>query len=696
MTTQGKADFRQAIAHFQAGEFPAAEQVCRALLAHDARHVDALHMLGMLLEKSDRRDEAIGLLARAAALRPGDPMIANNLGELYRQQNRWPEAVRMFNQAIRLAPNFPEPHYNLAIALKSLERRAEAMAELGRAIELRPGYARAHYNLANLLREEGRVKTAVPHYKKAIELQPGWSDPHLNLGTTYYELGEMREALLHLGEAARLDPTNEDVQVTMGHVYLAQGDVEQAAVHYRRRLTSAPAWTPGHLRVDLLGEIIAPDAEYIRTYQAKVADVLDRLIGNDPPLDLEALHGAGAEPPMSLAYQGRNVLPMVERYATYFGRHIVAGELPRRTGRPKIGIVVTHGHEGVFARCWGGIFSRLSRRRHDVRLVASRPGANILSQMLNVAGEEIVILPEKLPEAAEAVRAAEFDLLHYWEIGTDSTNFFLPFFRPSPVQSHAGGWPVTSGNPHVDFYISHANLESPGAEAHYRETLVKFEHLPMHYERPAEWDRLKPRVRQREQLGLAASDRLYLCTQNLRKYHPDFDAVLEQLLAGDERARLWIIADAQQGVTDRLLARWQRALGAKLLERVRVLERMERPQYLSVVAAADVMLDTFYYSGGVNTVYDAVAVGTPIVTLPGEFQRGRWAAAALKHLKVEDTLATNPDDYLRLTRELASDRERRDELSRRVLAAAPLLFSDTKTVEEHDAFFAAAIERARN
>ena len=60
---------------------------------------------------------------------------------------------------------------------------------------------------------------------------------------------------------------------------------------------------------------------------------------------------------------------------------------------------------------------------------------------------------------------------------------------------------------------------------------------------------------------------------------------------------------------------------------MRVLRRMERNEYLALLSLCDVSLDTPHYGGGANTVYDASAVGVPLVTLPGEFHRSRWAAA---------------------------------------------------------------------
>ena len=40
-------------------------------------------------------------------------------------------------------------------------------------------------------------------------------------------------------------------------------------------------------------------------------------------------------------------------------------------------------------------------------------------------------------------------LIYFWEVGTDTTNYFLPFCRLAPVQCTGWGWPETSAAPAV-------------------------------------------------------------------------------------------------------------------------------------------------------------------------------------------------------------------------------------------------------
>jgi predicted O-linked N-acetylglucosamine transferase (SPINDLY family) len=87
------------------------------------------------------------------------------------------------------------------------------------------------------------------------------------------------------------------------------------------------------------------------------------------------------------------------------------------------------------------------------------------------------------------------------------------------------------------------------------------------------------------------------------------------------------------------------------------------------------MLDTLHWSGG-NTSLDALAMGLPIVTLPGEFMRGRQTMGMLKLLGVEELIATSTDDYLAMVKRLATDKSWRNEISAKILVNLNRLFND--------------------
>jgi len=94
--------------------------------------------------------------------------------------------------------------------------------------------------------------------------------------------------------------------------------------------------------------------------------------------------------------------------------------------------------------------------------------------------------------------------------------------------------------------------------------------------------------------------------------------------------------------------------------RVAFLPRMDPARYRAVIAHADVMLDTQHFSGCLTTL-DALALGTPVVTLPGRFMRGRQSMAMLQSLGLHALIATDTKGYVETAIEFAhSGQLRRD------------------------------------
>jgi len=88
----------------------------------------------------------------------------------------------------------------------------------------------------------------------------------------------------------------------------------------------------------------------------------------------------------------------------------------------------------------------------------------------------------------------------------------------------------------------------------------------------------------------------------------------------------------------------------------------------------DVGLDPFPYNG-TTTTCDALWMGVPVVTLPGERPVSRQTLGFLDAIGHEALAASSEQDYVRIATELASDARRRAELRRTLrpsMAASPL------------------------
>ncbi|VTU01330.1 tpr repeat-containing protein : Tetratricopeptide TPR_1 repeat-containing protein OS=Isosphaera pallida (strain ATCC 43644 / DSM 9630 / IS1B) GN=Isop_0879 PE=4 SV=1: TPR_11: TPR_2: TPR_11: TPR_1: Glyco_transf_41 [Gemmataceae bacterium] len=680
--------FPAAAAAHARGDRPAARELAERVLELFPDHADGHALLGLVLVQAGDKEAALGHWRRTAERRPGVAAHHSNLGELLRQLGRPAEAEVAHRAAAALAPRWAEAHFGLGNVLKDQGRIGEALAAYDAAVAADPRHARAQYNRANLLREQGRVAEAERGYRAALAADPTLTDAAVNLAAALGELHRWAEAEDCYRRARNVRPDGADLHAALAGAVLAQGRTADAARLLADAERLAPDPRAARFRRETVLPPIAASAATIAEEHERLIAVLDAARADPPRLDPAKLHHGGLEPPMALAYRGIDVRPLLEAYAALYALQIEPLELlPRTDGKPRVGVVVTHGHEGVYDRCLGRLVERIaSRAKVHVTLVCSVAGANVLRHLRPAFPGDYLTLPTRVAEAARAVRDARFDVLHFWEVGTDATNYFLPFFRPAPVQSATWGWPVTTGNPRVDHYVSSELLEPPEADAHYAERLVQLASLPTCYERPPAPPAPATPALRRKAFGVDAGTPVYLCVQNVRKAHPDLDTLLALILDRDRRGRGVFVADEQPAVTNALLARLRGTLGPDVA-RVGVVCRQDRANYLRLVAAADVVLDTPHYGGGANTVADAVACGTPLVTRPGPFHRGRWAAAVLRLAGLNELVTDTAEGYAAAAVRIATDEPFRRDVAARLLAGGHDWFDDPQPAEELEAFW---------
>jgi predicted O-linked N-acetylglucosamine transferase (SPINDLY family) len=167
-----------AFAAYQRRQWPEAEKLCREVLAADASHFDALHLLGTLVVQTGRPQEGAELLAKALAIRPNDAEIHTTRGVALRDCGRYAEAIASYERAISLAPDYAEAHANRGVALRILERNDEALQSYDRAIALKPDLVHAHVNRAMVLVELKRHAEALESYRRALQIFPDY--PYLH------------------------------------------------------------------------------------------------------------------------------------------------------------------------------------------------------------------------------------------------------------------------------------------------------------------------------------------------------------------------------------------------------------------------------------------------------------------------------------------------------------------------------------
>jgi protein O-GlcNAc transferase len=636
-----------------------------------------------------RRDfvQAIVDLEGALALDPSQSRVWNELGLACADAGMSDRATAAFEHATRADPAYARAWNNLSNALRAAGRIDDAVRAAERAVAADPRYALAWSNLGALKRDAGDDAGAEVALRRALEQDANLRAALTTLAGLLRERGDLDGAAEAFAQAARLDPRDANALLQRAGTLAEADDLDNARAAY----AEAGARDPRMLRalfgqwltLPMVPESVGAVAAARAAYASGLAEVERAAPARAAALAADRLLDELRWTNFLLAYQGGDDLSLQARFANVaaqlLGARAPAWVQPRparaRGGaRVKVGFVSAFFRESTAGRYFEHWATDLPRDGFEVHVYHLLPGMNPLAERLAARADQFRHCPWWRPsQLAPRILADALDVLVYPELGMGAVPFALAGLRLAPLQCVAWGHPVTTGHATIDVFFSSAAMEPADGASHYSEKLVTLPGIGTRYRAP-----VAPADASRERFGLPPGVPLLLCSQSLFKIHPDNDALFARVLAAIRDATLVHF----EGRDRRLTARYSARLAAAGIDaaRVRALPQCAHDDFLRVNSVCDVMLDTLHWSGG-NTSLDALACGLPIVTLPGRFMRGRQSAGMLALMGIDELVARDEDDYVRIAATLATDAPARGALSQRIVAGAPRIFGDAAAVE---------------
>ncbi len=171
---------------------------------------------------------------------------------------------------------------------------------------------------------------------------------------------------------------------------------------------------------------------------------------------------------------------------------------------------------------------------------------------------------------------------------------------------------------------------------------------------------------------------------------PLFAGILQQ----DPEGVVIIPKDASGFAARNLRARFEKTV-PEVSHRIIFVPYLTLPDYLSLTAAADVLLDPIYYGGGL-TAYDGFSLNQPTVTLPTRFARGRFTYGLYRQMGMTDCVVTTPEEYVQQAVRLGSDRDYRETILQGLREKSEVLFEDISIVQEYERIFQDLVDEARS
>ncbi len=264
-----KAVFDEALELVNAGNPGAAERICREALERIPDDVNMLGLLGAILVKMRRLDQAERVLRRTVRLAPTFAKPHEDLGFVLLELERYQEAVGVLQKAVRLDPKLEFAQFNLGKALAMTGQGEQADAAFEESFSLSP--ERKLLAEAARLHKEGKLEEAEKRYRQALKNNPDNVDAMRLLAMVAAALKRFDDAERLLRRALAIAPDYLTALIDLGRVLKEQDRFEEAIECFKKAVAINPNNPQTHF---LLAGVCAPAAlnhEAVEAYRQTLA-----------------------------------------------------------------------------------------------------------------------------------------------------------------------------------------------------------------------------------------------------------------------------------------------------------------------------------------------------------------------------------------------------------------------------------------
>jgi protein O-GlcNAc transferase len=707
--------FNRGLAAHQAGNLDDAESEYRAVLSGKSDHANTLHFLGLIEYQRANHAEADRLMSRALAIDPQLAPAQSNHGLVLMELERPAEALSCFNNALAINPKYPQALNNRGTALRELGRLDEALTSYSKALALDPQNVDALNNRGVVLTDLGRIEEAVESYDKALAIRPDFSKALNSRGLALQEMGRLNEALESFKKALKAAPANPETLVNAAGALAEMGRLNAALKTIDNALEIKPDYVQGLNKRGLIQRSfgryedalasydralkIEPENELVLTNRGTVLGKLGRLdeavacyhkviairpnfatAHNNLGLDLQKL-GRFAEaiasfrkalaikPDLAEAHSSMALTSQYLPGVTLKELSDVHASWDQQHGAPLRTEWLSHDNDRSLDRKLrigfvspdlgrhpvGYFVSRLlqHKRQNDVECIcySDRKPDDLTERLIGLSYDWMDTRGVSHAALSERIRSDKIDILIDLT-GHTAENRLLVFARkPAPIQVTWAGYMGSTGLSAMDYLIADRWHVREGAEGNYTESILRLPNGYICYEPPDYVPEVGPLPFEKN--GCIT----FGCFNNSAKINGDVVMAWAEILNAAPRSRLFLkYADMDtEAIRSRLLDQFSE----RKIEQSRLQIEGYSPhiELLARYNDVDIALDTFPYSGGLTTC-EALWMGVPVITKPGETFASRHSLSHLSNVGVPELVATDLQGYVAKAIELANDASR--------------------------------------
>ncbi len=523
-------------------------------------------------------------------------------------------AVKMLQEAVDQQPRCAAWHANLAVAFKKGAEQLMDTSEQGISDAM--------------IKAQALFAASLQHVNKAVRLQPDLADAHFNRAMLLKIKGDWKPALQSLRKVVRLRPSYFEAWNELGHLQMMMGETAAARDSYLQASSSPEHGSEAY-------------SNFLLALNYDIHDTKE----------------------VSTAHRGweEHYLSSISCFDHW--------ENQRKTERRlKIGYVSPDFHFHSVAFFAGPLIRGHHRELFDVCCYSDSRKNDDMQRQLRASADvwrDTAAMSDA--DLAKCIRADAIDILIDLSGHTSKNRLRMFAMHPAPVQVSHIGYPNSTGLSAIAWRVtdlvadpdsgskSYPVVDQDGADSWHGEKLIRLSSGFLRYAPPAVAMRVfdEPAIEQDKRKGIIfgsfnllakITDETVEMWANVLKSVPDSALIIKNVAMVDASTRKHLISRFKKfgiGKNRLELISWQLSL----------------EDHFRLYRSVDVALDTYPYNG-TTTSCEALFMGVPVVTRIGDVHASRVGASLLTGVGLEDLIAGDGVEYVRICDELVADVEK--------------------------------------
>ncbi|MCD8493835.1 MAG: hypothetical protein LRY36_01720 [Alphaproteobacteria bacterium] len=619
--------------------------------------------------------------------------------DLYREayqkykEGRHAEVVSALRELIVLKPAEPDPYKLCGLSFAALGHYREAAEVVGKGIEKCPMDEEFYVMRGNYQYMLGETKKALEGLGEALERFPENSKLLLMFSTIAGQMGQMahEQGTEAIDKFLEKHPDNVEALTSKATLLLAAGETEDAGNYLIKALRIQPDHIPALISLSGCMGHLGDQAKALKFLDAALQIRPDYGIAMCNKAYILCTHGQAQEY-LSLLNDGIKELAkdpvnkinhliyfsnyvFYVHYVPHFERKAIFNaikswyvlncgdiqeksrgtfsNLPDVERKLRIALISSSFHRHPVTWMTLAAMQNIDRQKFEIYCYTESVTAkrdDVTERYYSLCDEVKEIQGISNEDVVDMMRADGIDiLLELTGHSEGGQRLKVAAQRVAPVQvKWVGGLFDTTGVPAMDWILADKTEIPEGDDKWYTERVYRMPDDYIVYEPPLYVSDVKP---------LPALKNGYVTfgnLNNLAKTNTYTIALWSKILKAVPKSRLLVKVSkmdtpfAKEHVENEFA---RQGIGIDRL----ILEGGEpHKAFMEAYNRVDIALDPHPYAGGLSTC-EALWMGVPVVTLPGETFAGRHAATHLYNAGLEDWIAKDEDDYVALAVKWASD-----------------------------------------